>query len=388
MPSGEDQAPLGERDPSAALQPPAGESPGACRAKTTPARRFDYDVLRVCCALMVLVYHFETAVRSAGALEGLGVRPRLAGISINLLGSGLDLGSLAVGLFFMLSGALAARTLARDDFSALGYVRHRLARLLPPFWIAWLLSCVWSLANGSAFFRVPAWRFVLTIFGLDGYVLSSTGAATFYNVGEWFYGALVIVTLLWPAVRACYRRFGRATIVAVIVVDVAASVALDRLGLGAWRSVPVCLSSFAFGAFLADGVRGGRPRATVALCLAAMVVGTVARPVPFSLRCQLVCAGVLALLELRARLAVRRGSPLPARSRARAVFEGLSGLTLYFFLFQHLAVLWVVAKALPLMGEGFGTFDYWGLAGLSALVALVAAMLAAALEGRVRGLAR
>lgn len=337
---------------------------------------------------MVLVYHFETGVRSTGVLEGPVLRPLLSGMSINLLGSGLDLGSLAVGFFFMLSGALAARTLSRDDFSALGYVRHRLFRLLPPFWIAWILSCVWSLANGSAFFRVPAWRFVLTIFGLDGYVLSSTGIATFYNVGEWFYGALVIVTLLWPAVRACYRRFDRATIVAVIVVDVVSSVAFDRLGFGAWRSVPVCLASFAFGAFLADGVRGGRPRAALVLSLVAIVVGAVARPVPFSLRCQLICAGVLALLELRARLAVRRGSPLPARSRTRAVFEGLSGLTLYFFLFQHLVVLWVIAKALPLMGEGFGTFDYWGLAALSALVTLVAAMLGSALEDRVRGLAR
>lgn len=98
-----------------------------------------------------------------------------------MLGTGLDLGSIAVGLFFMLSGALAAKTTLRSDsFRPIGYIKHRVLRLLPPFWVCWFLVCVSYVARGSFHFDVPAWRFALTVVGMDGYVsYSLSGGPSF-----------------------------------------------------------------------------------------------------------------------------------------------------------------------------------------------------------------
>lgn len=169
-------------------------------------RKYGYDALRIACALAVCLYHYEVELLPS---FGEGPAPRLTGLTTNLFGSGLNAGSLAVCLFFMLSGALSGKYLTQDDFSPKAYYRHRALRLLPPLWLSWLLVRAWGIVDGRASFSAPAWSLVLSVLGLDGYLQSTSDINTFYLVGEWFYGALVLVTLIWPAVRAMFKVVGR-----------------------------------------------------------------------------------------------------------------------------------------------------------------------------------
>ena len=60
--------------------------------------------------------------------------------------------------------------------------------------------------------------------------------------------------------------------------------------------------------------------------------------------------------------------------RVHRILIRCSGLTLYFFMFQHVVIYWISSLAAPQIDASFGMFDYWGLA---ALVVCVTAMLAA-----------
>lgn len=107
-------------------------------------RKCDRDAPGVACAVVVYVYHFGISFLSGP--RRAGVVSLLEGQLYGLLGSGPSMGSLAVEPFFMLSGALASRTLDDGGFSALRYLLHKARCLPPPLWLAWLVACVWVMA--------------------------------------------------------------------------------------------------------------------------------------------------------------------------------------------------------------------------------------------------
>lgn len=312
-------------------------------------------------------------------------------LTYSFLGSGLDVGSLAVCIFFMLSGALAARSTLHDEgFSTLGYVRHRVLRLLPPLWLSWFLICVWYMARGSFHFDVPAWRFVLTVLGLDGYVSYGLGLGpSFYYCGEWFYGAVVIAALAWPLMRWLLGRVGVGGSAALVVVaEALAFLVLGRNSTLLWRSPPVCLGSYLIGACASEARLAGRPGASASVLVSSLLVGLAVAPLPATLRLQLVSLGIFGLVELREQLREPRGPAGPAGGpgRARRVLVRLSGLTLYFFMWQFAVIRWAAPLAAGSVDHTFGTFDYWGLAAIVVLVTALAAALTQRLERGVREL--
>lgn len=81
-------------------------------------RRVRYDVLRFACVLSVIFYHFESAA------EGVLPPVRFAGLTFDFLGLGINAGSLAVQLFFILSGALCAKTVHDDRFALKSFLNE------------------------------------------------------------------------------------------------------------------------------------------------------------------------------------------------------------------------------------------------------------------------
>ena len=226
-------------------------------------RHIAYDVLRIVAALMVVCYHFDAA------LPQYIDAPAYPSPFVNGLGTDLLGGSLAVCIFFMLSGALSAKDIEKDSFDALAYWRRRASRLFAPFLLSWfLVAFARYLFQHRPFIGIPKGRLLLTAIGLDGY-LAGFGVSGFCLVGEWFFGALVIVTALWPAARrSLSRRYG-ATLVAVFALELltlGASQALfadqGRAATVAWRLPTTCLASYVAGAALlrfCGRLREGRP---------------------------------------------------------------------------------------------------------------------------------
>lgn len=291
-------------------------------------------------------------------------------------------------MFFMLSGALTAeKTLGDEEFTASGYIRSRLSRLLPPLWLSWLVLCVWFLSRGILHFSVPAWRFIFTVLGLDGYVSYGLGLGrTFYLCGEWFYGAIVIAALIWPAARALYRKMGRWPVLGVVLgFEIVALVLLRSDPVMLWRSIPICFASYMIGAVISDLSLAQSPRRVTLCSLVFCLFGLIPSFVPITLRFQLLSSGVFLLIELREqRMRKRMKGEGGGISRFHRVLVRLSGMTLYFFMYQHEIIRWAVPIAGKSIDYSFGAFDYVGLAVIIVLITLFVAVMTQSLERGIR----
>ena len=355
-----------------------------------------FDVLRIVCAAGVAFYHFECT--AADALPPVSLR----GSTFSVLGSDLNLGTISVQIFFVLSGLFAARTVRDGSFSPFAYYRRRLPRLYVPFWISWLLVCLWlAYWTGGQFFSASASLFPLTLLGLDGFLSASVpsphpaASDMFYLVGEWFFGALVIITLLWPMMRAAIARFGRLVPVAIAAVE-ALTFVLPEL--------PVCfflsylplrgMLSYSLGACLGAGGAGARRSWQLSVGAAALVaLGLTSEALaPETLRYfgyHLVAFGVVLLVDRFPYAEGLSEMAFKLRGRLGGLIVSLSGLTMYYFLFQHFVVnSFIASSAAAAAEQAFGNFDYLGLAVLSLVATLIVSIVADSLEKRLRAMAR
>lgn len=102
-----------------------------------------FNLVRVTCALLVVVYHAWMMNRGAPGRDPL----------TQWLAPGTDLGALAVGVFFVISGMFIARSWMSDPH--LGrFALRRVARIVPGLFACLLISTVVAVV----FFSAPGWR--------------------------------------------------------------------------------------------------------------------------------------------------------------------------------------------------------------------------------------
>ena len=147
------------------------------------------DLIRIVCFLMVTSFHFSVAVRTL-----------LINADVELYQGIVHIvwGPIAVSCFFMVSGA-ALIYRYEETFSLKEFYKKRFFGLYPLFWLAYLFAFL------DFFYRVksipggPKIHFLLSVIAMDGYF--NDWIPTFYMIGEWFLGALVMLYLLFPLYR-------------------------------------------------------------------------------------------------------------------------------------------------------------------------------------------
>ncbi len=196
-----------------------------------------FNLVRLVCALLVVVYHaFQMNTAAPGARD-----PASA-----LLAPNTDLGGLAVGVFFIISGMFITRSWMADPHVG-RFALRRVARLVPGLFVCLLLTTVLAVglfsAQGWSGLLDPApWRFIfgnsvlhglqynippeeLRIAGVLGgqdlngplwtlywegrmYVMVALiGLAAFLPLAAWMRGAAIFLLLaanLWPEVLSGY----------------------------------------------------------------------------------------------------------------------------------------------------------------------------------------
>lgn len=146
------------------------------------------DLTRFIATFMIVLFHYICAIP----------------LSNNYV---LMWGRVGVGLFFMISGA----GLINEYYYQLDvrkFYLKRIKSIFIPFWIAYI--CTWILRwfyNGFApVFNLDKKYMILSIIGMDGYV-ANFGVPTFYLLGEWFLGAIIILYLIFPIWRKVFISF-------------------------------------------------------------------------------------------------------------------------------------------------------------------------------------
>lgn len=159
--------------------------------KENQKRLFYLDVIRVACAILIVIYHFPLSL--SGEVDILHA-------TVN--GSW---GMTPVYCFFMVSGAAMMYKYGREEkLNIPAFYQKRFLHLYPLFWIAYVIgffAVFWQLCH---LYDIPSWSIIWSVLGIDGWIVN--WIPTFYMVGEWFLGSIIMLYLAFPAVRFFWRK--------------------------------------------------------------------------------------------------------------------------------------------------------------------------------------
>lgn len=162
-------------------------------------RLFYLDFVRAIAALAIVITHFN-----ARYLYLNPPAPEKAVFTTSI--GNLYIGDWGVSLFFIISGA-ALMYVYEEKCQLKTFYKKRFLSIYPMFWIAYItdfLFIVWqthTMPGGG----IPKWRILFSVIGFDGLLLTN-GYPTFYLLGEWFLGVIVLIYLVFPLLRALLNK--------------------------------------------------------------------------------------------------------------------------------------------------------------------------------------
>ena len=200
-------------------------------------RILSLDFIRAVCTLGIIANHFSQASGNAFLKRILSSFP---------WGKG-NVGYVLVTVFFMLSGAALYYSNARPESLKKFYIK-RWKAIFPSFYIAYIL---WMIAyirlNRSFFTKRSPLTLIFSVFGMDGYLRAAL--PTWYILGEWFLGAIVLCYLLYPLLA---RGMEKNEIITCLIAAglFAATLNWEMLNQNPFRNIFSCLVSFTAGMIL------------------------------------------------------------------------------------------------------------------------------------------
>lgn len=207
------------------------------------------DLLRVLSFIMIIVYHFLKDLSMRGLTE-------FPDPDLWMQVGNVHLCMIAVGLFFMLSGAgLVLQMESREKPDWKKYYLGRFKNVLIPFYIVWIVyaivKCIWT--GGACFAGIAPWRIIFSVAGIDEY-LRMAGTPTFsLGIGEWFLGALIIMYAIFPAIYKFMKK-NRFVTMAAMTVYYILLVIFYKSDIAWHMNFFVKIYEFALGMFLAMNI--------------------------------------------------------------------------------------------------------------------------------------
>lgn len=162
-------------------------------------RLFYLDFVRAIAALAIVVTHFN-----ARYLYLNPPAPEKAVFTTSI--GNLYIGDWGVSLFFIISGA-ALMYVYEEKCQLKTFYKKRFLSIYPMFWIAYaadFLYIVWQ-THAMPGAGIPKWRMIFSVTGFDGLLLTN-GFPTFYLLGEWFLGVIVLIYLIFPLLRGLLNQ--------------------------------------------------------------------------------------------------------------------------------------------------------------------------------------
>lgn len=166
------------------------------------------DVVRLAALLPVLCYHYCIEAARLGFA-----------VPTALIGRGMaDWVELGLAWFFLLSGA-ALCLQWQGRFALRRYLAGRAAATYPAFWLGFAALFLYGEVLHGNNADIPRWRVIFSLLGLDGYLTPVT--VTFYKIGEWFLGVILILYLVFPLLLWCMETQLRRRALAVCMAALA-----------------------------------------------------------------------------------------------------------------------------------------------------------------------
>ena len=110
------------------------------------------------------------------------------------------IGNFGVSLFLIISGA-SLMYVYENSLKLKDFYYKRFKSLYPMFWLAYTIAFLYSYVyhKGWSVSTVPRSHLLLSVIGFDGYL--GDQIPTFYLVGEWFLGFIILFYMVFPLLR-------------------------------------------------------------------------------------------------------------------------------------------------------------------------------------------
>ena len=163
------------------------------------------DLCKCLSALLILLYHFGVERLTAGfSSPSFAAAPQFARWI-----------EIACDLFFLTSG-FSLWLGWGEGGNPSAYAKKRALAIYPMFWTGFFALFFYGEILHGNNREIPGWRLLFSILGLDGYL--SQWTPTFYKIGEWFLGCLILLYGVFSLLAWLMRRsWGRRLLTAVCV---------------------------------------------------------------------------------------------------------------------------------------------------------------------------
>ncbi len=169
-----------------------------------------FDVIKFIAIICVFVCHF------ARTLEYYQISYSFKILPDNIFS--IYTGTIGCVLFFIVSGA-ALTYVYNEQISLKGYFLKRIKGIYPMFWTTFIIFfSLQFYIDGGYNKNIPINRLLYTIIGFDG--LIANFCDTFYTIGEWFLGVLIILYFLFPFLNKLIDSFPYATLTVSMLLGV------------------------------------------------------------------------------------------------------------------------------------------------------------------------
>lgn len=194
----------------------------------------ELDFIRAVCTLGIIINHFTISIENSHLQRLFYTYPSGCG----------SVGYTLVTVFFILSGGGLYYNY-NSIHSIKTFYSKRWKSIFPSYYIAYIFAiCGYALFRKSFFEGKKLYQLIYTVIGMDGYI--SKQVDTWYTIGEWFIGAILICYIAYPYLLH-FIKTSEAAVVAVSMSFFLIFLDWRMLNQNSFRNIFSCLVSFILG---------------------------------------------------------------------------------------------------------------------------------------------
>lgn len=290
--------------------------------KQHSSRIYAFDFIKVASALGIICFHFGCHAQN---LKWLVKLPNYTG----------SWGSVLVVVFFLISGALLYLHHNKIE-SIWAFYKKRWLAIFPAFYLAYLFIFLESpiIHHSAIVFRHPIKYYFFTIIGMDGYLLAWINHHTYYLLGEWFLGAIIIAYFLYPILLYMINK-NEFIASFVVIMSFILTYKWNMFSQDPFRNIFSIIFSFYFGMlFMKHQIFLKKRISTIAfLFLLLFLIVPIQRDSTISAQAD----GVLLFFVFYS-----IGSKITTNSILKKIIVWLSNISYEIFLLQHVVILYML----------------------------------------------
>ena len=298
------------------------------KLSSTKNRLYSFDFMRALCAIGIIVFHFSCEL------------DKTVDTKVLYFYANGSWGNTIVNVFFLISGAMLYYNNSEIKSLKTFYYK-RIKSIFPMFYIAFILFYLLSAVKSkNVFFGGNPIKLLLSVVGLDGFFCYRM--VNYYQVGEWFLGAIIILYALYPLILKIFKK--SVLLITAICVVLYCTVYIPNIWvIQQGANLFSCLISFEIGMVLMkykDKWYKKLPVFIISLFLAAIMIVFRFEYIPENLYNHLLA---LSLFVVMAYI----GEYLMGNEIVNKIFVWLSSISFAIFLLQHRVICKMLQFYMP-----------------------------------------